>query len=170
MAMGKIHFDTDSQVIRIDDWSVPAFHFREEDIYGLVFHQALVQMQHPILLLVEAPQGDPTIRIELFSDELGIPDRSLDQIDDIGLAMVINDDGKPIGIASVPMCECGVRGCGNISSQFAHNFPDDALPQVIDLVASLPTIDAIPVGDKTAFADWDCAHHYLLDLTEDWPC
>ncbi len=55
----------------------------------------------------------------------------------VGMAVVIDREGRPASLASIPMCGCGERGCGHSGRQLDVGLTADELLGVISLLDPL---------------------------------
>ena len=85
-------------------------------------------------LLIRASAGDEHVRVELWAG--GIDTTA-------GLAVTIARD-RLAAIYRIPMCGCGVRGCGNAGLQLATDVAAADLPVLIDAVVGLPIAPVRP--------------------------
>jgi hypothetical protein len=102
---------------------------------------AVLELRRHVNLKVEADNGAEWVRAELWS---GQPD------DSDGLAIIVELD-RPAGVAHIPLCACGDRGCGNAGVQLDVSLPAADLPQLVKLVRALPASSVTPERGNT----WD---------------
>ena len=57
---------------------------------------------------------------------------------------MIDTGSGDLRLARVPLCSCGVRGCGNVGIQFGKWLPAGKLPALIELLRELPWSSTIP--------------------------
>lgn len=149
--MAVIRFDPGSARVAVGDWSAGASWVHRapatpssESAWRT---SALVGVRRGVTLLVESEANDPTtVWAESWTGE---PDES------DALAVVLGSDGALLGVAAVPLCSCGDRGCGNTDVQFAHVLPASALPGLVLLLRDLPDIDVIPRPGAAWLGDLD---------------
>jgi hypothetical protein len=60
-----------------------------------------------------------------------------------GLAVTTEGDTL-IGVARIPLCGCGDRGCGNVGIQLATTLVADDLPVLVETLRATPDVPAIP--------------------------
>jgi hypothetical protein len=82
--------------------------------------------------------GDSRLLDLLIEAWAGEPESSTD-----GVAVMELADGG-IGLARVPLCGCGDRGCGNAGIQLRKQIPADDLPALVALLRDLPWTGAVP--------------------------
>jgi hypothetical protein len=92
---------------------------------------ALIEVREGLMLLV-TEHGGPHV-----AAWAGEPERS------DGVAVIEAGDGA-LGLARVPLCACGIRGCGNAGIQFSTSVADSRLPGLVDLLRDLPWTQAVP--------------------------
>jgi len=76
-----------------------------------------------------------------------------DPSDEVGVAVVTDDSGRPIGLSEILLCTCGIRGCGNAHVQFRTQVSEDVVPLLLNLLEGLPLLSAPPKGGATWFHD-----------------
>ena len=59
--------------------------------------------------------------------------------EEVGVA-VVADSGMPAGLAVIPVCECGERGCANAGRQINDFVDAQGALELIDLVGRLPLL------------------------------
>ena len=84
-------------------------------------------------LLVNADQDAQAVWVELWAGE---PDES------DGLA-VTTDGDTLTGVAHIPLCGCGDRGCGNVGIQLATTIVADDLPLLVETLRATPDVSAV---------------------------
>ena len=133
-----MHFDETTSTIEGDGWSYPA-KLSESD-WGDLGAAVSVKRGLTVLLRSDLPEswislwlGDPT--------------------DEVGVAIVKDRDGRPIGLSEIPLCTCGIRGCGNAGVQFATQVSEEVVPLVLNLIEGLPTVPTEPERGETWFHD-----------------
>jgi hypothetical protein len=115
--------------ISVGRWSARPLWIRRSQASGPL--SALLRIRpgvHLLITLGEAGAASP--HVELWARE---PDRS------DGL-MLVHRGADPVGIARIPICGCGDRGCAHGGRHFATTVPAADLPHLVELFASLPTV------------------------------
>lgn len=56
---------------------------------------------------------------------------------DIAVAVIAGRDGEPASLASIPMCECGERGCSHAGRQLRAELTSAQLGHLLDLLEPL---------------------------------
>jgi len=102
---------------------------------------ALIGVRRNVHLLVEGDNRSEEVWIELWSRE---PERS------DGLAVTVGDDDL-LGIAPIPLCGCGDRGCGNVGLQLTALIAAENLAHLVELLRGLPDVAGPPKKGST----WD---------------
>jgi hypothetical protein len=69
-----------------------------------------------------------------------------------GVAVVGLADGG-LALARVPLCGCGVRGCGNAGVQLCKVLPGGDLPELAGLLRALPCTSAVPAHEDVLRGD-----------------
>ena len=114
-----------------EGWSLRAD--RVEMLKGNAW-RALIGVRRGLKLLVTWSDQDKELDVEAWAGEPEETD---------GVA-VIDAGGGDIRLARVPLCSCGVRGCGNAGIQLAKWLPGDKLPALVELLRELPWTETIP--------------------------
>jgi hypothetical protein len=109
--------------------------------------EAILPVRKGVNLLLVIPDDDRT-RVHVQAWE-GEPD------DSEGLSVVTDAVGAPIGIARIPLCSCGDRGCGNAGVQLSYPIAASVLPALVDLLDSLPSLAETPRRDRAWLGDLD---------------
>ncbi len=114
-----------------EGWSLRAD--RVEMLKGNAW-RALIGVRRGLKLLVTWSDQDKELDVEAWAGEPEETD---------GVA-VIDTGGGDIRLARVPLCSCGVRGCGNAGIQLAKWLPGNKLPALVELLRELPWTETIP--------------------------
>ena len=114
-----------------EGWSLGAD--RIEVVKGNAW-RALIGVRRGLKLLVTWSDQDKELDVEAWAGE---PDET------DGVA-VIDAGGGDIRLARVPLCSCGVRGCGNAGIQLAKWLPGNKLPALVELLRGLPWTETVP--------------------------
>jgi hypothetical protein len=131
--------DTVTGILHGDGWRSRANWIRE----GKDGLRALVGVHAGLNLLVEAMDVEGNrdeLWIEAWSGE---PEDFRRYEDSDGIA-VIGADGVPDRLAVIPLCGCGIRGCGNSGVQLVKQLPDNELFDLVQLLRGLPWSDERP--------------------------
>jgi hypothetical protein len=96
---------------------------------------AVLGIRRRLKLLVTGDGGLQDLMVEAWAGE---PGDSSDGVAVIELA------GGGLAIARVPLCGCGVRGCGNTGIQLWKQLPAGDLPALVALLRALPWAGAEP--------------------------
>ena len=115
---------------------------------------AIVQIREGVLLQLD-DEGNDSVWLSLFrrnSDQLTSSTHSLDEE---GLAITVDRLRQPQGIAVVPLCSCGDRGCGNMGVQFSYSFSSSCVGRVIEYLKNLPDLDAPAERGLTVLHGYD---------------
>lgn len=65
----------------------------------------------------------------------------------VGVAIVA-DDGEPVGLAVIPVCDCGEQGCANAGRQINEWVDASRALELIDLVSRLPLLGVLEPGQE----------------------
>jgi hypothetical protein len=98
--------------------------------------RALVGVRRGLKLLVTWSNQDPELEVEAWAGEP-------EQTD--GVAVIDTGDGD-IRLARVPLCSCGVRGCGNVGIQLSKWLAGNELPALVNVLRDLPWTETIPTS------------------------
>ena len=116
-----------------------------KDYAGHQVTEAVLAVRKGVNLLIDITDDDRArIHIQAWT---GQPD------DSDGLSVVTDAEGTPTGIARIPLCSCGDRGCGNAGVQLSYPIPASALAGLVDLLNSLPDLAVIPHRDRAWLGD-----------------
>ena len=96
--------------------------------------RALVGVRPGLKLLVSRGDQSGELDVEAW---VGEPEET------DGVA-VIDTGGGDIRLARIPLCSCGVRGCGNVGVQLAKWLPGDELPALVELLRHPSWTDTTP--------------------------
>ena len=164
-----IAYNDGSRTLQGPGWTVPVVHFTDtgELPWGRYF-EATVQIRHKVFLSLQWDDPHSSIYVELFDGDADEPLSDMIPPDKHALAVLPDRRGAPRGIARVPLCSCGDRGCGNAGTQFAHAIPAESLPDVLAFVRELPDLAEDATGQRTLLNESDCSSHDLLHLPEGW--
>jgi hypothetical protein len=166
LLVSVVTYDPEKRELVGPGWHLPASTFRDtsDARWGPSF-EADIQIRHRVYLCVEWNDEDAVVWIELFDGEI---DSGYEPPEKHALAVISNEGREPKGIVAVPLCDCGIRGCGNSGTQFAHSIPPESVPGVIDFVSSLKDLNEDVNGRRTLLNEWDCDSHALIPLPLDW--
>lgn len=70
----------------------------------------------------------------------------------VGVAIVA-DQGRPMGVAAIPVCECGEPSCANAGRQLDASVDATGPRELIDLVSRLPRLRALERDHATWHPD-----------------
>jgi hypothetical protein len=115
-----------------EGWSLRAE--RIEMLQGNDF-RAVIGVRRGLKLLVTWSDHGQELGVEAWAGEPGETE---------GVAVVDMGDGD-IRLATVPLCSCGERGCGNAGIQLSKWLPGEELPALIELLRELPWTETIPI-------------------------
>jgi hypothetical protein len=144
--------------------AVSTFRDRSDERWGTRF-EADIRICDRVYLCVEWSDEEAGIWVELFDGEI---DSDSEPFEKHALAVLPNKVGEPMGIVAVPLCDCGVRGCGNTGTQFAHSISAEPVPAVVDFLSNLRDLNENVDGKRTLLNEWDCDSHALIELPLDW--
>jgi len=111
------------------DWQLRAERVNDTDTGWY----ALVGIRRGLKLLV-AEDDDEWLMVEAWTGEP----------EDSDAAAVIDVGDGALRVAAVPLCSCGVRGCGNAGVQFGKLIAPRDLPALVEILRELPGTDIIP--------------------------
>lgn len=97
--------------------------------------EAILGIRTGLKLLVQFVDGETWIEAWVDAPE-----------DSDGVAVIGSLD-TPRGLAPIPLCGCGDRGCGNSGRQFAKELDPDLLPELILALRDLPWIAIAPTRE-----------------------
>jgi len=97
--------------------------------------RAVIGVRRGLTLLVTWSDQGQELDVEAWAGEPGETE---------GVAVVDMGDGD-IRLATVPLCSCGERGCGNAGLQLSKWLPGEELPVLIDLLRELAWTKTIPI-------------------------
>ncbi|HUY45768.1 MAG TPA: hypothetical protein VMV92_08590 [Streptosporangiaceae bacterium] len=124
--MAQLTVDPQGKRLRAPGWELRA---RWVHLDQAGWWRALVTVKRDLNLLVSSEGAAPgTLWIETWQDE---PE------DSDGVAVIEADD-EPSALSRVPLCGCGVRGCGNVGLQLAREISAGDLPALVTLLRQLP--------------------------------
>ncbi len=130
----QVRFDIDQSRVFVGPWTAKATWLEATQSSapwsGFGSCSALVGIRRNAQLLVVGDDG----AAELWAGE---PDAS------DGLAIVV-EGGALRGVARIPLCGCGERGCGNAGLQLATEIPAQDLPALVNILRQLPDIPGHP--------------------------
>ncbi|MFN2607083.1 MAG: hypothetical protein ABR511_04175 [Acidimicrobiales bacterium] len=136
--MAEAVFDSERKRITVDQWSARTTWLRSSR-GGTGRASAFLGLRRNVHLLVQAGDEPESVWVELWSGE---PEES------DGLAVVVESEGLQ-GLARIPLCGCGNRGCGNVGVQLAALIPAANLPVIVDLLRALPEVAGPPRKGST---------------------
>lgn len=139
--MTTITLDAKRRRVTIGAWTVRAAWVRRASDSGHGNWSALVEIRRGVNLLVQGEDRDQ-VSIELWAGE---PDAS------DGLAVMCEEGGSLLGVARIPCCACGERGCGNVGIQLVTDLDASSLPKLVDALRELPDSSENPHRGRT----WD---------------
>lgn len=128
---GAVTADPGSQQLAGQGWSLRAE--RVEMLNGSGW-RALVGVRRGLKLLVTCSGQARQLEVEAWAGEP-------EETDGVAVINAGNDD---IRLGRVPLCSCGVRGCGNAGIQLSKWLGGNELPALIDLLRELPWTETIP--------------------------
>jgi hypothetical protein len=134
-----------------EGWSLPAE--RIEMLDGDDW-RALVRIRRGLKLLVSRGDQPGELDVEAW---VGEPEET------DGVA-VIDTGGGDIRLALIPLCTCGVRGCGNVGVQLAKWLPGDELPALVELLRHLSWTDTTPTTSNVLRGDGPAAIEGATDI------
>jgi hypothetical protein len=128
--------DESRRRISVGRWSARPLWIRRPPPSAPALTSALLRIGPAVHLLITVDEAaaNASPHVELWAHE---PDRS------DGLMLVYRGDDA-VGIARIPICGCGDRGCAHAGRQFATTVAAADLPGVVDLLASLAPIPLPP--------------------------
>ena len=131
--MTSLIFDVQRRRVTVGSWSERATVITPPIEVGGPW-TAVLELRRHVNLKVEAADGAERLQAELWSGRPTASD---------GLAIIMGHD-TPAGVARIPLCTCGDRGCGNAGVQLDVSLLADDLPRLVDLVRGLPDSSATP--------------------------
>ena len=75
--------------------------------------------------------------------------------EEVGLAVVLAKNGSRTGVAEIPLCSCGDRGCGNCGVQLSHAVAAELVTDLLDYLERLPGVPGVPTRGKTWLTEFD---------------
>ena len=126
--MSEIELDLAGNRLNGPTWSLHAETTRTTD-YGW---EAVLGIRAGLKLLVQVVEGETWIEAWVDTPE-----------ESDGVAVIGSSDTAD-GIAAIPLCSCGERGCGNDGLQLAKELDPDQLPELIGALRALPWISTVP--------------------------
>jgi len=96
--------------------------------------RALVGVRRGMKLLVTRSGQDEELDVEAWAGEPEETD---------GIAVIDAGNGD-IRLARVPLCSCGIRGCGNAGIQLSKWLAGNELPALVGLLRELPWTETVP--------------------------
>jgi hypothetical protein len=105
---------------------------------------AVLGIRRELKLQVSGHDGQPEAVVEAWAGE---PGESTD-----GVAVIRLADGG-LAVARVPLCGCGVRGCGNAGVQLSKTLPGSDLPALAGLLRALPWTQTAPTREGVLRGD-----------------
>jgi len=115
----------DESRIAGEGWSLRA---ERVEVLGDGEWRALIGVRRDLKLLVSGTNLGREVEVQAWAGE---PEES------DGVAVIDAGDGGP-GVARVPLCGCGDRGCGNCGVQFDRWLAADELPALVRLLREYP--------------------------------
>ncbi len=164
--MSVVTYDPGKRELVGPGWHLPVTTFRDTSNarWGPYF-EADIRIRDQVYLSVEWNLEDASVWVELFDGEIDSDDELPEKH---ALAVLSNERRLPKGIVAVPLCECGIRGCGNTGTQFAHSIPPESVPGVVDFLSGLKDLHEDVNGRRTLFNERDCDSHGLIPLPLNW--
>jgi len=101
-----------------------------------------IRRGHKLLVTGGGELADPLV--EAWAGE---PGDSSDGVAVVELA------GSGLAVARVPLCSCGVRGCGNAGIQLSKQVPAGDLPALVAVLRTLPWTGAVPTVSNVLRGD-----------------
>ncbi len=136
--MAEVVFDYERKRITVDQWSARTTWLRSSSgDEGMP--SALLGLRRNVHLFVQAEDEPESVWVELWAGE---PEES------DGLAVVVDGEGLQ-GLARIPLCGCGNRGCSNVGVQLAALILAANLPVLVDLLRALPDLAGPPRKGST---------------------
>lgn len=105
---------------------------------------AVLGIRRGLKLRVSGYDGLPDVLVAAWAGQPG------DVTD--GVAVVVLAGGG-LALARVPLCGCGVRGCGNAGVQLWKVLPGGDLPPLARLLRALPWASAVPAREDVLRGD-----------------
>lgn len=121
----------DEQRIKGDGWSLRADYL---ELINDTDWRAVVGVRNGLNLMVTWSERSADLDVEAWEGEPEETD---------GIAIIDIGDGD-VRLARIPLCSCGVRGCGNSGLQFAKWLPGEKLPELVELFRELSWTDTAP--------------------------
>jgi len=134
--MTRAKFDQKQGRVSVGPWTWPAHWIRGADDYGgrRGHVVALLGIRRGLDLLVQGDEAGDHFWVELWTGDPASTD---------GAAVVVSKNGQA-AIATVPLCGCGVRGCGNAGVQLATEISAENLPGLVRLLQELEMTVRLP--------------------------
>jgi hypothetical protein len=136
--MDALAFDEAKTRISVGHWTRRVVWIRQ----GVDSHRsALVGLRRGVNLLVSETHDPLVAQVELWAGKPEVSD---------GLAVIVDGDCLA-GVARIPLCECGERGCGNVHTQLACQVPAGSVGVLVNIIEGLPDLAVDPHKSDT----WD---------------
>lgn len=97
--------------------------------------RAVVGVRRGLKLLVTQRHQGQELEVEAWAGEPEETD---------GVAVIDRGDGD-IRLATIPLCSCGERGCGNAGIQLSKWLPGEGLAVLTELLRELPWTETRPI-------------------------
>lgn len=127
--VAEVRFDEARGQLGVDHWWTAAS-WRERRRFRRRGWSAVVAVRPGVILLVSGEAEDKRPHVQLWRGEPDLSD---------GLAVVVKN-GSLAGIARVPLCSCGDRGCGNVGVQLSTELAAENLPALVETLQALPDL------------------------------
>ena len=117
--MVEVRFDRQRSRLEIDGWSTrvrPLARLSQDDPS---VDRVSLHIRRGVNVVKGVSEGSEQVLLETWAGEPELSD---------GLAVVTDPEGDPIGIARIPLCSCGERGCGNAGVQLYYDIPVATIP------------------------------------------
>lgn len=139
---GGLDIDEAQRRIGVREWSKRATWVR---LLASGEFSALLPVRQGVSVLLTGYNHAATARMELWAGEPDTTD---------GLAVLVQD-WDLAGIARIPLCSCGERGCGNASTQFVVNVAAGELQPILEILGGLPDLPKLRVRRPDGVDTWD---------------
>ena len=132
--MAEIEFDAERRRVTIGRWTARVTWLRPSTAVGTGEWSALLGLRRGVNVLITGDQHASAVWVELWAGE---PEES------DGLAVTTADDALQ-GVATIPLCACGDRGCGNVGLQLDTSVDALDLPVVVEILQATPDVPGPP--------------------------
>jgi len=127
---GGTDVDISTQRLTVGPWSTRVASLRS---LATGEFSALIVVRKGVNLFLRGFDHGASVEVELWSGEPDVSD---------GLGVVI-ENYDLAGVARIPVCTCGERGCGNSGVQLAAQMPAGDVPRLVGVLRQLPDLEPL---------------------------